>query len=209
MVDFLDVLYNPERIFKYRLEHNPYFPFKEVHPKVFVLRDASNWYIYELVGVTTLAAVYIAIVLTQGWSLQLLLIPLVGFVIVLPVIVRDSKKRTLVYDGNALIYEYYVGDELVYQGHCHNLYIRVKNETGDTEESHLYSLVVNGYALREYPITRHSRRREKLYRMGRRLAFNLNLNFFDSADKSTNHVIRHYCSFVERKASHPAEHKDV
>lgn len=209
MVDFLELLYNTERIFKYRLTHNPYYPFTEVHPKVFVLRDASLLYILQLLCVLILAAIYITIVIVLGWSLQLLLIPCVILAIVLPVILSGRKKRLLVYDGNALLYEYYVDGQLVYQGHCHNLYIRVKYETGGTEESHYYSIVVNGYGIREYSVTRISRKREKLYKLGRRLAAHLNLNFFDSADRSTNHVIRHLCPFVEKEASHNEADKGV
>ena len=87
--------------------------------------------------------------------------------------------------------KYYADNKLIYRGLMHNIYVRVKvlRMSGNS----YYSLVVDGYKLDvAYHVTRMpSSRPDKFTRLGRRLAANLGINFFDYEDSSTHHIVRH------------------
>lgn len=94
--------------------------------------------------------------------------------------------------------QYYTDGKLLYRGHVHNVYIRVKEFR--TSGNSYYRLIVDGYGLDvAHDVTlMPSSRPEKFTRLGRRLAANLGINFFDYDDTSTRHVIRHRCPNADR-----------
>lgn len=199
MKDILEVLelYNPERLLKYRLGKNPYYPFREFTHNVFVLNASCSMYGIELVILFVFVIADVIYVALTATPMAMIVVPLLALVLAFPAIARKRGKRVVVYDANVQRYEYFVDGELVYGGRCHNLYVRLRCETGGSEEAHYYSVVVDGYMVRPYKVTAVSKKREKMFRLGRRLAANLDLNFFDCADRSTNHVVRHYPSLKD------------
>lgn len=194
MRDILEVLelYNPERLLKYRLGKNPYYPFREFTHNVFVLNASCPVFAIELVILFLFIVADVTYVSLSSAPLAMLVVPMLALVLGFPTIVRKRGKRVLVYDANARRYEYFVDGEMVYGGRCHNLYVRLMCETGGSEEAHYYSVVIDGYMMYPYKVTAVSKKREKMFRLARRMAANLDLNFFDCADRSTNHVVKHY-----------------
>ncbi|GCB84426.1 hypothetical protein scyTo_0025210, partial [Scyliorhinus torazame] len=57
-----------------------------------------------------------------------------------------------------------------------------------------YKLILNGTYIEVISLTgiKFSTNREKLEKLGMRLAAKLNLNYFDCVDLTTKHVIRHW-----------------
>ena len=93
--------------------------------------------------------------------------------------------------------QYYVNDDLVYQGHCHNVYVRIKvvRVAGDG----YYKVVIGGYGIDAFDVTHLSKRAEKLFHLGRTIALNTGLNFFDFDDLSARHTIRERCAHADNK----------
>lgn len=87
--------------------------------------------------------------------------------------------------------QYYVKDDLVYRGHCHNVYIRLKvlKVAGEA----YYKVVIGGYGIDAFDVTHLSEQPDKLFHLGRTIALNTRCNFFDYDDISTRHTIRHRC----------------
>ncbi len=92
------------------------------------------------------------------------------------------------------MYEYYKGKKLIYTGHIHNIYIRLKGwKTGGDDI--IYNLVLDGFMLDEQVLSGSTVIHNKMARLGRRLAYKLDINFFDFQDKSRGHVVRHRCPY--------------
>jgi len=80
----------------------------------------------------------------------------------------------------------------MYRGHCHNVYVRVTVVKVAGEG--YYKVVLGGYGIDTYDVTHLSKQAEKLFHLGRTIALNTGLNFFDFDDMSTRHMIRHRCA---------------
>jgi len=88
--------------------------------------------------------------------------------------------------------QYYMNDDLLYRGHCHNVYVRI-NVSKVAGEGH-YKVVVGGYGIDSYDVTHLSRQSDKLFHLGRTIALNTGCNFFDFDDMSSRHTINHRCA---------------
>ena len=98
-------------------------------------------------------------------------------------------------EDSVCLLQYYVNDELVYRGECHNVYIRVKvvKVAGDG----YYKVVVGGYAIDAFDVTHLSKQPDKLFHLGRTIALNTGCNFFDFDDMSARHTIKCRCSATQ------------
>ena len=86
------------------------------------------------------------------------------------------------------------GHQLVYRGHLHNLYLRVKGMASGGGETY-YNVILGGYMVEPEALTRRSSSKKALAKLARKLAYKLDLNYFDSADKSRSHIVRHRCPY--------------
>jgi len=91
--------------------------------------------------------------------------------------------------------QYYVNDDLVYRGHCHNVYIRVK--VVKVAGKRYYKVIIGGYGIDAFDVTHLSKQPDKLFHLGRTIALNTGCNFFDFDDLSARHTIRHRCSHAD------------
>jgi len=91
--------------------------------------------------------------------------------------------------------QYYVNDDLVYRGDCHNVYIRIS--VVSVAGKGYYKVVVGGYGIDTFDVTRLSQQSDKLFHLGRTIALNTGCNFFDFDDMSARHTIRHRCSHAD------------
>jgi len=91
--------------------------------------------------------------------------------------------------------QYYVNDTLMYKGDCHNIYVRIK--VMKVAETGYYKVIIGGYGIDMIDVTHMSKQPEKLFHLGRTIALNTGLNFFDFDNVSTRHTIRHRCSHAD------------
>ena len=190
----------PDTAFKKSLEKNPVFPFEELDPNVYVLSVRSAHFEFSLMIICMIIGGTIIVNFQIAPVGQMAIFPMMVLVGYVYEVVRNSKHRTYVLDLNTKMYEYYRGKRLVYQGHFHNCYIRLKGQAtggGDT----FYNIVLNGYMMEEEEITNAMCEPKRLLKYGRKLAGRLNLNFFEDKDKSRGHDIRHRCPYSLDAAS--------
>lgn len=88
--------------------------------------------------------------------------------------------------------QYYVNDDLVYRGHIHNMYIRIK--VVKVDGMGYYKVVIGGYGMDTIDVTHLSKQPDKLFHLGRTIALNIGCNFFDYDDMSARHTIKHRCT---------------
>ena len=189
----------PGDIFQAKLEKNPIHPFTETRPHRYevTLRSPWLWISILLMIVVLLCTI---IYCTMNTPDQMLAFGIIAFVITVYNVHVYNDVRRIVIDLNEKEYEFYKGNHLVYRGHVHNVYIRLvgqKSGTGDV----YYKVALNGYHLEEQALTSITVRKEKLEKLGRKLATRLNINYFDWMDKSTKHVIRHRCPYASEPNS--------
>ena len=84
-----------------------------------------------------------------------------------------------------------MNDDLVYRGHCRNVYVRIKvvKVAGDP----YYRVVIGGYGIDMIDVTHLSKHADKLFHLGRTIALNVGCNFFDFDDLSARHTITDRC----------------
>ncbi|KAJ7386363.1 hypothetical protein OS493_008484 [Desmophyllum pertusum] len=185
----LEILEKPEVIFNRRLHSNPYYPFEMVGQNKFVLTLSRRRF---YIG-TFMAVVSIVILVTWGLAhkasqYMLFLIP-VGAVSAI-MAWENRGHRECVLEGTRSQYKCVIGDHSVDTGNFHNVYIRLKAQKHGAGEMYYY-VVFNGFHVTEQKITSYSKNEKKLRVLAKRLAENLNLNFFDVKANSKDHVIRH------------------
>ncbi|XP_048449684.1 cation channel sperm-associated auxiliary subunit TMEM249, partial [Rhincodon typus] len=108
-------------------------------------------------------------------------------------ILTSIGRRNLIIDLNEDMYEFYIHRYLQRKGTLDEIYIRLKiQKTG--QGKFYYKMILNGTYIEVLSLTgiKFSSNREKLEKLGMRLASKLNLNYFDCVDVSSKHVIRHW-----------------
>lgn len=185
---FLD---KAENVLKKNLDINPVYPFEEIEPNIFILNVVSARFTIT-VTIIIITVVITGIVFGLAGPNEYLLFPILVIFLFSKQALASYEERRYVLDSNELMYEYYRGDKLIYRGHYHNCYIRLKGQNSGGGETY-YAVVLNGFNLDEQAISATTVRLKKLAKLGRKLAARLNLNYFDSPDKSHCHVIRHTC----------------
>nr|KAJ3421819.1 hypothetical protein HK105_002181 [Polyrhizophydium stewartii] len=94
---------------------------------------------------------------------------------------------------NEYQYEFASGDYIHVRGDFSNIYVRLLRETAESSQrSRMYYLVLNGYEMDRQILCSPTRNLEELRKLGQRIASNLNINYFDEANISKHHVIRHF-----------------
>ncbi|XP_022805697.1 transmembrane protein 249-like isoform X2 [Stylophora pistillata] len=184
----LEILEKPEAILNRRLQCNPYYPFKMVEGNKFILTlSRKRFYIGTLTAFVSMVTL-----ITWGIALeasQYMLFPILVGGISAIVAWENRGHRTCVLDGERAQYMCVVGEHSVENGNFHNVYIRLKAQKHGAGEMYYY-VVFNGFHVTEQKITSYSKN-DKLRVLAKRLAENLNLNYFDVKASSRDHVIRH------------------
>ncbi|XP_078488994.1 cation channel sperm-associated auxiliary subunit TMEM249-like [Ciona intestinalis] len=181
----------PEVNLKRHLRQNPNHPFHETDDEyVFETRNgilyigfllfissgfggAVYWYQMKTFSNELFDTAFILMFL---WSLRL--------------ISYNWQKRRIVLEKDGENYFFYVGGKLVYKGDIHNIYFRLRSQCSSNGSTY-YRLVLNGYHVEEYEITSMTTNKPVLEQLAKRLAFRLNINYFDSEDVSIGHIVRH------------------
>ena len=179
---------------KRNLDNNPVYPFEEIEPNIYVLTVTTSRY-YIACGVAILTVFISGLVFgIAGEVNEYIIFPAVVVVLFGGQAYISYKERRYVLDSNELMYEYYRGNQLIYRGHYHNVYIRLKGQSSGGGDTY-YTVVLDGFNLNEEAISANSTKLKKLAKLARKLATRLNVNYFDSPDKSRCHVIRHQCPY--------------
>ncbi|XP_058971785.1 cation channel sperm-associated auxiliary subunit TMEM249-like [Pocillopora verrucosa] len=185
----LEILEKPEAIFNRRLQSNPYHPFNMVERNKFVLAlSRKRFYIGTLTAFVSIVALITWGIAFEASQYMVFLI-LVGGVSAI-MAWENRGHRTCVLDGERAQYVCVIGEHSVENGNFHNVYIRLKAQKHGAGEMYYY-VVFNGFHLTEQKITSYSKNDKKLRVLAKRLAENLNLNYFDVKASSRDHVIRH------------------
>ncbi|XP_072179610.1 cation channel sperm-associated auxiliary subunit TMEM249-like [Diadema setosum] len=189
----------PEDVFREKLAENHIHPFTETAPNRFMYEFRSQWFwiflfgiIVEIIGVTL-------------WYLfwdpsQFISFAVLFFVISLHRIYVHKDMIKIIIDLPRGEYYIVKKGDLTYRGLLHNIYIRLIGQNSGSGEI-FFKIVLNGYNLAPQDLTSSTVRKEKLEKLGRRLASRLGINYFDWTDKSTRHVIRHRSPFASSRSS--------
>ena len=172
-----------------------------------VLRFASTARVTAYVVVIVVVVVTILVYTVLDTVSEHLVFPFVVIFFFLTRFVGTRNiNKALIVDRKRNTYASYDGSTLVYQGGLHNVYVRLVSI--DNGCGRLFCrLVIGGYRTDEYLVTcpLKYRMRSKLVSVGRIMAKNLNVNFFDSFDSSREHLVRHRCPYVDDVEQHLME----
>lgn len=105
-------------------------------------------------------------------------------------LIRFGSYRKLEIEEDGENYYFYRGNRLDYTGNVSDIYIRLRREKCTNGINYFY-LTINGYNIDEVMITEYSSKYKEYKRHGKRIAYQLNLNYFDFDEISCEHAVRH------------------
>merc|ERR1712012_232473 len=125
----------------------------ERKPGIFVLH-ANSGRLTAGVTLIALSSLLIVFIASMGDDMlyEYVLGPLVMLGYSLGLLLRGSQTRTYIIDSNESMYEFYIGDVLVYRGHVHNIYIRLTAVRSGGSENY-YTITLNGFMIDEQNLT--------------------------------------------------------
>ncbi|EDO33702.1 predicted protein [Nematostella vectensis] len=184
----LEILEKPEAIFNRRLTANPHYPFERGTDKTkFILHLSSRRHIYSLFMFST------SVVILIFWSIfesagQFMLFPVLVSIISGLLAWESRGKRTCELDFKKKRYKVVASGHPVCGGEFHNVYIRLKAQKHGAGQMYYY-VVFNGYHVVEQKITSYSKNDKKMRILAKRLAENLDINFFDVKASSKERIL--------------------
>lgn len=192
-----NVVRDPILLLEHRRVKNKYYPFQETttdeNEPVFRLEYRSCNFYYGL----KFFSIFVFLCwfsMRQQLSYKVLLVCVSSLLFSLMIMIKFSPMLKLEIEQDGENYYFYRSNKLVYKGNVRDIYIRTKMELCPNNEVY-YFLVLRGYGIDEKIITGQTKDGKTLKRQGKRMAYKLNLNFFDFKDISTEHTIRHIGSF--------------
>nr|XP_060628782.1 cation channel sperm-associated auxiliary subunit TMEM249 [Anolis sagrei ordinatus] len=182
--------FNSEKKLTEKLQENKFFPFQLQQPKVFVMEYYKDmvWKGALLFVVSLVGTVFYF--RSEKGSQDFSVLFFYAMVTGLWLIASNMNKRRLIINHAKDFYQFYIKGILWHEGPLHQIYVRIVAQR-DAYGKLFYSLIINGYHLEVLTLSDLSEKYEILDNLGRRIARNLNLNYFDYQDVSTRHVIRH------------------
>eukprot|EP00741_Cyanophora_paradoxa_P001900 tig00000523_g1840.t1 len=172
-----------------KLDRNPVYPFKKLNDNVYryEVRYSRFWVALVFLVLGLIGMIFCGI---AGAVFQAYFVMTVGVTIFsLGTVYSYKDMREYVLDGNAKQYIFRIGKKEVTRGEYHNVYIRVRKRF-DAGRMYYY-LIFNGYRIDKQIISGTSRKMEEMRELGQRLAEGLGINYFDEANVSQHHVVRH------------------
>merc|ERR1712071_127533 len=160
----------------------PVFQFRYYSPKFVV-----NFKLFILAFCFTIIGVF------YGMTNNLTVISLSLTVFAFFQIIRFGSVRKLEIEEDGENYYFYRGNRLDYTGNVSDIYIRLRREKCTNGINYFY-LTINGYNVDEVMITDYSSKYKEYKRHGKRIAYQLNLNYFDFDEISCEHAVRHMIS---------------
>ena len=103
---------------------------------------------------------------------------------------KDTRYYRLVPDRNE--YTFYLNKTLMTKDQLYNIYIRLKREIRSGSTKKYYHIILGGYGMDPVQISGSSRRFGELRSFGQLIALNLGINYFDEANTSAHHQVRHF-----------------
>eukprot|EP00764_Aduncisulcus_paluster_P010898 gnl/Carplike_NY0171/3941_a5323_316.p2 GENE.gnl/Carplike_NY0171/3941_a5323_316~~gnl/Carplike_NY0171/3941_a5323_316.p2 ORF type:complete len:208 (+),score=14.03 gnl/Carplike_NY0171/3941_a5323_316:7-630(+) len=183
---------DPVKELEKKVKENPYFPFNRVGDQKFLLQQ-SYVELYIALGVLVVSSLFLIISASLKWVNNLLFLYFIPiFLGSLCFVVVYWSPRQYILDGDKKTCTFKVGREMVIVNY-HNIYIRLRKSESQFSSKELYGLMFDGYRIDSHPITiRPSHRTNaKLRELGKKIAKNLNINYFDPTNMSKHHVLRH------------------
>ncbi|XP_034275940.1 cation channel sperm-associated auxiliary subunit TMEM249 [Pantherophis guttatus] len=182
---------NSEEYLHQQLQENKYFPFQVQQPKVFVMEYYKDtvWKGLLCFVISVVASIFYFKMSAAYQDLSAFFI--FSLVASLWVLVSNLCKRRLIINHIREYYQFYIRGILWHEGPLHQIYVRLVGQR-DAHGQLFYSLIINGYRLEVLTLVHLTKNHELVDSLGRRIARYLNLNYFDSEDLSTLHVIRHF-----------------
>ncbi|KAI9352723.1 hypothetical protein BDR26DRAFT_849752 [Obelidium mucronatum] len=180
-----------EDILEDKMAANPYYPFTVVRGKEL---EFSVRYTILYVAIAGSISSVILLVVWVTWGLPqnaLFIIPMITMIVSLAAVWNYKDTRFYILKPKQKEYIFSHNDTIHVRGQYYNIYIRLRREVRSGSKPY-YHLVLNGYEIDARRITGSSTNVEKLRKLGQKIAKNLNLNYFDDANTSPHHVIRHF-----------------
>ncbi|KAI8617346.1 hypothetical protein BC830DRAFT_117992 [Chytriomyces sp. MP71] len=174
-----------------KLRSNPYYPFSVVRRKEIEFSVRYRTLYVAIAGFLVSIVMLIAWITGNLLSNAFFVLPMVIMVVSLAAIWNYKDTRYYTLFPREKMYAFSHNRTVHVRGPYYNIYIRLRMEVRSGSKPY-YHLVLNGYEIDTRRISGSSTNLEKLRRLGQKIAGNLNINYFDHANTSKHHVIRHF-----------------
>lgn len=201
---FLVKYLKPERSFTLELDRNPFYPFVQtnsfecefIYPRsfiqitlyVFLIVLATRYSFIDGVNTfkeSTLPKLFIEVLKIL---LKFIILTSISFNLIRKPILDLFFERKLIIRQTESSYSFYLSGELYACHGLENLYLRIDAKYV-LRNNIIYNLVVSGKDIETFEINSETYDLSRIRKLGRQLAYNLGINFFDVDDKSLHHEI--------------------
>ena len=179
----------PDKYFVKNLDKNPFYPFKQLNSYEF---EYMYRYYYSGILCITFSIIFATISIfnfkifkdykSVSFFLAILLVVFISIILFLFSII-SFNKRTIRLNLLKNKYDLLIQDKLIATNHIHNLYIRL-NEKHILKTKLFYRLTLCGKNIENIVISSYSPNLQMIRNLGRRIAQNLFINYFDIHDVS-------------------------
>ncbi|KAK3755314.1 hypothetical protein QZH41_014623 [Actinostola sp. cb2023] len=208
----LEILEKPEAIFNRRLTDNPYHPFQRdqdgsklnivsisaslVAYNGFIFIDYFTEFVLHLgrrrcyygVFMSVVCALIITVWFIADEAGQYMVFPMLVGCLSAWFAYENKADRICTLDSRCNSYSVALGGNTVQEGEIRNVYVRLKAQKHGA--GHMYYYVVfNGYHMAEQKVTSYSKNDKRLRVLAKRLAENLDINYFDVKTSSKERIL--------------------
>ncbi|KAI8805669.1 hypothetical protein BJ742DRAFT_819604 [Cladochytrium replicatum] len=118
-------------------------------------------------------------------------LPFLFLIITAAAVLNFKDRRTYTLHPDANQYAFVLNGNVHVRGELYNIYVRLKKEVRSGRKKY-YHLILNGFQMDARKLCRSSTNVDRLRELGKLIAENLNLSYFDESNSSPHHVIRHF-----------------
>eukprot|EP00002_Diphylleia_rotans_P021915 TRINITY_DN4276_c0_g2_i2.p1 TRINITY_DN4276_c0_g2~~TRINITY_DN4276_c0_g2_i2.p1 ORF type:complete len:200 (+),score=38.56 TRINITY_DN4276_c0_g2_i2:54-653(+) len=174
-----------------KVRDNPYFPFTQVDQNQFRYTIRYRRYVWGIYGFLLMIMLIILMVVFEQVNQFYFLFPVGIAIACVNMIYQYKDVREYYLDGDSLRYQFKLRNQVIVEGHYHNVYVRLRRKVAASGGS-LYYLILNGFQMDKIELSGTSKNIAAMREVGQKIAANLNINYFDEANISSFHVVRHF-----------------
>lgn len=193
----------PETKLKYLTDQNPFYPFFQSNSYQYVYKYRLSSKSFKNLLLAFLSFILFSSIMDTivdsnstfyflFWSTSI--IALIFMIYFFLRFVVFFQNRTLIIDLLNKKYSFFVFDNLIIENDLHQIYIRLIEKLV-VKNQKVFCLVLSGKNIDEIELSSYSKNEKILRKIGKKLSFNLGINYFDIMDKSKQHHIINFCRF--------------
>lgn len=171
---------------------NPVWPFEDLGEGIFHLRlRSAGIFVGIIIVLATGAAACYFFIFAGVFSFPVCVCIIFLFCGVMAVLGKLTTQELIIGRDTGYILRLEATRKVIVEQDIYNIYVRLQKKTDSVQVEHYY-LIIGGYLLDDIRISRMTHNEGVMRVLGKYLARNLGINYFDYHDETINHSVIHF-----------------